>query len=225
MSNTHRSLSNRRSTVWLAAAALAIASLAGLSAHSVKSRANPTLATAFVSSPSAGTDAPIPIAWAGADTGLKVTCFNTANTSPARPDDPLWPRVTAIGFELPGQLSGFRLVSPAAGWTLEEDVEAPLGSATVTLDFAIVAPVNPMGRSIIGNPHQLLGLPPGQVRPGERFCVSGPFPTGPAIEQILNGVVVRFHGCTRVGPQSTSACGTTPRARFRCSPDGRGRRM
>ena len=200
MSNTRRSLSNRRSIRWLTAAALAIASLAGISAHSVKSRANPTLATAFVSSPSAGTDAPIPIAWAGADTGLKVTCFNTANTSPARSDNPLWPRVTAIGFELPGQLSGFRLVSPAAGWTLEEDVEAPLDGATVTLDFAIVAPVNPMGRSIIGNPHQLLGLPPGQARPGERFCVSGPFPTGPAIEQILNGVVVRFHGVQPGGP-------------------------
>jgi hypothetical protein len=200
MSNIRRSISNRRSTAWIAAAGLAVASLAGISAHSVKSLANPTLATAFVSSPSAGTDAPIPIAWAGADTGLKVACFNTANTSPARQDDPLWPRVTAIGFELPGRLSGFRLVAPASDWSLEENVEAPLGDTAVTLDFAIVAPVNPMGRSIVGDPHHLLGLPPNQSRPGARFCVSGPFPSGLTIEQILNGVVVRFHGVDGGGP-------------------------
>ena len=121
-------------------------SLVGISAHSVKGRANPLLATAFVSSPSVGTDEPIPIAWGAVDTGLRVVCFNTANTSHARADTALWPRVTAIGFELPGQLSGFRLLTPSNGWELEEDVDASLpGAATVTLDFAIVAPVNPMG--------------------------------------------------------------------------------
>ena len=200
MSNTRPSVPNRRSTAWVAAAALGAAWLAGVSAHSVKGLAAPSRATAFVSSPSAGTDQPISIAWVGSDTGLKVACFNTANTSPARPDNPLWPRITAIGFELPGQLSGFRLVAPTADWEIEENVEAPLGETSVTLDFAIVAPVNPMGRSIVGNPRRWLGLPPNQSRPGARFCVSGPFPSGLSIEQILNGVVVRFHGVDDGGP-------------------------
>jgi len=201
MSNIRRSVPSRRCAVGIAVAVLSIVSLVGISAHSVKGRANPLLATAFVSSPSTGTDEPIRIAWGLADTGLRVVCFNTANTSHARADDGLWPRVTAIGFELPGQFSGFRLLTPSNGWELEEDVEAPVpGAATVALDFAIVAPVNPMGRSVIGNPHQLLGLPPDQARPGARFCVSGPFPAGLTIEQILNGVVVRFHGVEAGGP-------------------------
>src|SRR4249919_747234 len=87
-----------------AGAALALASLAAVSAHTVKGLQNAILATAYVSSPSAGTDAPIALTWGtgetGLDTGLKVVCFYVANTSPARIDRPEWPRVTSVGFEL-----------------------------------------------------------------------------------------------------------------------------
>lgn len=161
-----------------------------VSAHTVRGLAFPAGATAFVSSPSAGSDAPIALAWPGQDTGLRVVCFNAANSSPAVAAQPDWPRVFGVGFELPGALSGFRLVSPSTGaWEIVEGAALPLGAASVGLDFAIVA-----------RPGPLRGLPPGQsaVRgSGQRFCVSGPFPAtvngAPAtIETLLNGVVVGF---------------------------------
>jgi hypothetical protein len=198
----------------VASSATFFASLAGLSAHIVKGLDWPDFATAFVSSPSAGTDAPIPIGWAQQNTGLKVVCFNVANTSPARPAFPDWPRITGIGFELPGSPSGFSLMAPLDGdWHLVEGAQASLpGHDTVTLDLAILARVNPTGRTP-GQPDNPRGIPPGQqgVRgSGTRFCVSGPFPdrlpdlstADPAdtvattIEGLLNGVVVAFHGVT-----------------------------
>ena len=81
---------------------------------------------------------------------------------------------------LPGAPSGFALLEPLDGeWELAEGIRAEIpGHDTVTLDVAIVARVNPVGRSRRG-PHALLGLPPGQLSvrgSGTRFCVSGPFP-------------------------------------------------
>ena len=75
------------------------------------------------------------------DTGLRVACFYVANTSPARVDRPDWPRVTSVGFELPGSPSGFSLVAPLDGdWELVEGTRVFLpGHGPVTLDFAIVA--------------------------------------------------------------------------------------
>jgi hypothetical protein len=192
----------RRTGVVLSAVFLA--SLAGVSAHVVRGLASPNLVTAFVSSPTAGTDAPVRLVWGPQDTGLRVVCFNAANTSASRADRPGWPRITAVGFELPGTLSGFALVAPLNGdWELVEDAEAALpGRGHVSLDFALMAHINPTGRTP-GRPDDPLGIPPGQpaVRgSGTRFCVSGPFPdeltTGQAttIEQIINGVVVGFHG-------------------------------
>jgi len=133
-----------------------------------------------------------------------VVCFYVANTSLPRADRPGWPRITGVGFELPGTLSGFSLLTPLDGdWELVEDVHASLpGHGEVTLDFALVAPANPTGRTP-GRPHDPAGIPPGQQAArgaGTRFCVSGPFPaslngTQPTtIEQIINGVVVGFHG-------------------------------
>ena len=187
--------------------AICLASLASVSAHVVKGLTSPELATAFVSSPSAGTDAPVRLAWGTQDTGLRVACFNAANTSPERLDRPGWPRVTGVGFELPGSPSGFSLVAPLDGdWELVEGARAFLpGHGTVTLDFALVARPNPKRRRH-GRPDELGGIPPGQpaVRgSGTRFCVSGPFPdeliAGQAttIEQIVNGVVVGFQGVDR----------------------------
>jgi hypothetical protein len=77
------------------------------------------------------------------------------------------------------------------------------GQIGLTLDVALVAPVNPVGRSIGGEPLQLLGIPPGQRAErlsGTKFCVAGPFPGGLSIEQILNGVVLRFQGLEPNGP-------------------------
>lgn len=195
--------------------AICIVSVAGMSAHIVKGVVNSTLATALVSSPSTGQDAPIKIQW-GTDTGLRVMCFNVANTSPPRPDDADWPRVTGVGFELPGSPAGFSLLEPLDGqWELVEGGTAAIpGSATVALDFALVARVNPAGLSRTG-PRDPLGIPPGQPRgSGTRFCVSGPFPdmlpnpTDPeaplaaTIERLLDGVVVGFHRVQPSGPST-----------------------
>ena len=171
---------------------------------------NPTLATAFVSSLAAGTDAPIKIMWCPQDTGLRVVCFYAANTSIPRAADADWPRVMAVGFELPGRASGFSLVQPLDDeWELLEDRRVSIdGRGTVALDFAIVARANPAGWFRRG-PHDPRGIPPGQPATrgsGTRFCVSGPFPdtlpdlsdpsktVATTIETIVNGVVVSLHG-------------------------------
>ena len=141
-----------------------------------------------------------------------------ANTSAPRNDDPDWPRITAVGFELPGDPSGFSLLEPLDGtWEIVEDVEASIpGHGTVTLDFALRADVNPAGFSRRG-PNSPLGIPPGQAATrgsGTRFCVSGPFPdTLPdlavpggiidtTIERLITGVVVGFHRSKRFGPST-----------------------
>lgn len=188
----------------LLAGGICIASLATVSGHVVRGIAHPSLATAFVSSPSAALDAPIPIMWGTHDTGLRVVCFYAANTSPARSDAPDWPRVTGIGFELPGDRSGFSLLEPLDGtWEVVEGVSADVSGSSVVADFAILAGVSPAGWSREG-PNRPLGIPPGQPAgrgSGTRFCVSGPFPDDLNIEGVLNGVLVRFH---RVVPDGTS---------------------
>ncbi len=171
--------------------AVVVGAWAGLSAHVVRGLAFPAQATAFVSSPAAGADAPIPILWGAQDTGLRVVCFNVANSSPPLAGAPDWPRVIGTGFELPGTPAGFSLLSPTDGaWELIEGAALPVpGHGVVGLDFAIVA-----------RPATLRGLPPGQAAvrgSGTRFCVSGPFPAtvngAPAtIETFINGVIVGF---------------------------------
>lgn len=215
--HVERSLGRR----WVRRAALfavfaACATAAHLSAHGVVGVVSPTLATAFVSSPSVGTDKPIKVLWDSIDTGLRVACFNAANTSTPRLDQAGWPRVTAVGFELPGRPSGFSLIEPLDDeWELVEGeaVEIP-NRGRVVLDFAIVTRANRKG-SMRGKDHHLAGLPPGQAAvrgSGTRFCVSGPFPDrlpdvkDPAvtvdttIELLINGVVVTFDRVEGRGP-------------------------
>ena len=161
---------------------LALAS-ASASAHVVRGILYPTLATAFVSSPSAAEDALLPIAWAGHDTGLRVACFYVANTSPALAAAAGFPRITAVGFELPGPRAGFALSTPIdSGWQVVNNVSASLlGRGQVTLDFALLS----------SGP----GIAPGQTGSrgnGTKFCVTGPFPEGSTIEQILNGIVIGY---------------------------------
>jgi len=184
---------------------LVLASLTAISAHTVRSVSSSPV-KAFVSSPTSGNDSPVAIQWLNPstppttfDTGLRVACFFVANPSlpdPARPD---WPRITSVGFELPGTPSGFALVDPVDGnWQLRENVPTTLAGQDITLDFTIVAGVNPTGRTP-AKPEDPSGIPPGQPDTtrgaGIRFCVSGPFPPQlTKIEDILNGVVVGFHG-------------------------------
>jgi hypothetical protein len=188
--------------------AILLACMAGVSAHVVRGVDNPTLATAFVSSPSGAADAPIRIGWGGIDTGVRIVCFNVANTSPVRADDADSPRVVGAGFELPGSPRGFSLLEPlGGGWQIVEGAQATLpGGQSLTLDFAVVSHASGADwehKSAI--PHA--GIPPGQPQTrgsGTRFCISGPFPdtlpnpgvpgdtVATNIESILNGVVVRF---------------------------------
>jgi hypothetical protein len=215
-SRLHRFIRSRRTLALLGA--IFMASVAGVSAHVVRGVVNPTFTTAFVSSPSGATDAPIKIMWGTRDTRLRVVCFYAANTSMPRADDADWPRVMGVGFELPEKPSGFSLLEPLDdAWELVEgSTVAIAGRGTVALDFAIVARVNPAGYSRKG-PHDLRGIPPGQPATrgsGIRFCVSGPFPdtlpdlsdptkTVPTtIETIINGVVVSFVGVEPHGPSS-----------------------
>ena len=195
-----------RSRIALMAAG-ALAAAAGLSAHVIRGVDNPVAATAFVSSPSATADAPIRVAWGGVDTGLRIVCFNVANSSPVSPDDPGSPRLTAAGFELPGSPRGFTLLTPNDGWTLAEGTSVTMpGGQTVTLDFAVLTHSNG-GDWEHKSPMPHVGIAPGQpaVRgSGVRFCVSGPFPdtlpnltvpgatVATTVELLLNGVVVRF---------------------------------
>ena len=188
-----------------------------MSAHVIKGLASPDSVTAFVASPSAGTDVPIPVRWGdattGVDTGLRVVCFYAANTSAPRLDRPQWPRITAVGFELPGSPSGFTLVEPLdREWELVEGAEASLPDHDeVTLDFALVARES-RARWTRRHPREPRGIPPGQPaergRGTTRFCVTGPFPdrlpntstpdpedtVATNIEKLIDGVVVGFHG-------------------------------
>ena len=209
-------ISTRITRLHVATVPAILVASAAVSAHVVRGLISPTGATAFASSLTSGSDAPVPLKWStgtlAVDTGLRAACFNVANTSTPRVDRPEWPRVTSAGFELPGSLSGFSLVAPLDDeWQIVEGTRVFLpGHGLVTLDFAIVArprhalvwpklPVDPRG------------IPPGQpgVRgSGTRFCVTGPFPdtlpnlatedpldtVSTSIEGILNGVVVGFHG-------------------------------
>lgn len=195
--------------------AMVVASAASLSAHVVKGLVSPDSATAFVSSPTSATDAPVAVKWTTSmtvvDTGLRVACFYAANTSPPRVDQKNGPRLTSLGFELPGSPSGFKLLSASDGgdWEIVEGVQAFLpGHGLVTLDFAIVAHAT----QVPWWPPQFIkpgGIPPGQPSArgsGTRFCVSGPFPdtlpnlTTPdpddvaatTIETLLNGAVAAF---------------------------------
>lgn len=172
----------RSKRVLAIAAVLALTCPTGLSAHRVIGRTYPTLATAFVQSPTASPrDLPIPIF----DTGVSVICFRVTNTSPAAA------RITALGLELPGQRTGFALLGARGGLTLVENVAGVPGFPDVTLDFALM-PEGGLDRSTAG-----VGLAPGA--PVTTFCVSGPFDPAVPIETLLNGVFVRFEAGAALG--------------------------
>ena len=168
----------------LVAAILAVSTIE-LFAHRVIGVGDPIGHRALVQSPNPApaVDMPIPVF----DTGLSVACFRVTNTSLTGA------RITAIGLELSGELSGFALVSPLdRGLSIQENVEVP-GFPGVALDFAVVTGPNFTG----GRPQ--LGLAP--QAPPTLICVSGPFPNEP-IETMLNGVFVGFRGGEGAGNAS-----------------------
>ena len=155
-------------------------------AHTIRGVNYPTLAVARLSSPTSNLDRPIPL---GGD--LALACFNVQNRSLYAA------KITAVGFDLPGDFTGFALVSPVGTeFDLENEVGQVPGFPKLTLDFALLT-----GRTFAsGNPAD--GLPPGSTP--TQFCVSGPFPRDPAdstqfttIEVLLNYSFVRFK---QVGP-------------------------
>jgi hypothetical protein len=165
--------------------------------HTVRGMNNPTQAIARLMSlnPAPVVDSPIQIP----GTNLSIVCFRAQNTSPFNA------RITAIGFDFPGDFSGFELVdpasvdeaNPAAHVTLQsylnfsiENRTGPLpGFQCATLDFALQT-----GRNFKkGDPG--VGLAPSTTT--TTFCVKGPFPRGLSIEEILNYSFVRFQN---VGP-------------------------
>ena len=154
---------------------LAVLGAIEVSAHRVIGVNHPALHVAAVRSPAASTtDMPVPIY----DTGLSVVCFRVTNSSDTS-------YITGVGLELPGDLSGFALMSPLdRGWSIAEGVDAP-GFGDSTMDFAVV-----MGTHFAG------GKPKQGIQKGDgvvTICVSGPFPPTP-IETMLNGVFVGFRG-------------------------------
>jgi hypothetical protein len=140
-----------------------------LSAHRVIGRKYPTLATALVQSPNASTsDFPIPL-W---NTGLSVVCLKVTNTSPGDA------RITGLGLDIPGVLSGFALIAPVnSGATLVENVGPVEGFPGVALDVAVIT-----------TPGLDRGTQP------TTLCISGPFDPAVPIETLLNGVFVAFQG-------------------------------
>ena len=109
---------------------------------------------------------------------LVVVCFRVRNTSPFDS------RLTAIGFELPGDLTGFTLISPTdSEFQVIEDVANVPGLPGVTLDFALTT-----GRTF-GGGRPNSGLAPGSTL--TTFCISGPFPPDVPLERLLDRGVLR----------------------------------
>ena len=192
------SLSQRNLIASITLSLLLTLGLAALAyGHTIRGMSNPTLAIARLSSPNPApaVDLPIPIP----GTNLSLVCFKAQNTSPFQA------RITAIGFDFPGDFSGFELVdpasvdplNPAAHVTLPnylnfsiENQSGPLpGFQCATLDFALQTGKNFKK----GEPDA--GLATGNA--ATTFCVKGPFPKGLSIEEILNYSFVRFQN---VGP-------------------------
>jgi hypothetical protein len=170
----------RSARLLMSVAVATLVSAAALSAHNFIGLDHGTLVRARVQSPNAAvTDFPVPIE----GTGLSVVCFRVRNTSPFDS------RITALGFDLPGELTGFTLISPTdSEFHLIEDVGHVPGLPGVTLDFALTT-----GRTFAG------GRPGAGLAPSSTlttFCVSGPFPQDVPIERLLDRVVLRVQ---RVG--------------------------
>ena len=163
--------------------------------HTIRGMSNPTLATARLSSPTTAIDSPIQIP----GTNLSIVCFKVQNTSLFDA------RISSIGFDFPGDFSGFELVNPTSvdasnpsayvsvqsylNYSIENQAGPLPGFSCANLDFALQTGKNFKKGNLD------LGLAPSTTT--TTFCVKGPFPRGLTIEEILNYVFVRFQ---KVGP-------------------------
>lgn len=165
--------------------------------HTIRGLNNSTQATARLTSlnPAPAVDLQIPIS----GTNQSLVCFKAQNTSPFAA------KITAIGFDFPGDFSGFELVDPASfdplnpsayvtlqsylNFSIESQTGPLPGFPCGTLDFALQTGPNFKK----GNPD--LGLAFSNTL--TTFCVKGPFPRGLTVEEILNYAFVRFQN---VGP-------------------------
>jgi hypothetical protein len=161
--------------VWLSVT-LALFAGGAVYAHTYIGLHHERMVGARVQSPNANVvDKPVPIP----GTDLSVVCFRVRNTGPADT------RITAIGLDLPGEPTGFTLISPTDGnFRLIEQVHNVPGMPDVTLDFALVT-----GRTFPGG-RPADGLAPSTVL--TTFCVSGPFDQNTAIERLLDRGVLRL---------------------------------
>ena len=190
---------NRRSRT-IAALTLCLALVTSAYGHTIRGMNNPTQATARLSSPTTAVDSPIPVP----GTALSIVCFNVQNTSAFDA------RITAIGFDFPGDFGGFVLVDPASvdpanpaahvtiqdylNFSIENETGPLPGFGCATLDFALQTGKNFKK----GNPDAGLARSPTTTT----FCVKGPFPKGLTVEEILNYSFVRFE---RVGADGTAS--------------------
>ena len=85
----------------LAVAAILAVVSTNVSAHVVRGLFYPTLATAFVSSPTGTADSPVPIAWGTQVTGLRVACFFACCRRSTRGGN--WSRVSMSQFRATGR--------------------------------------------------------------------------------------------------------------------------
>ena len=169
--------------IFFAHAAITVAIVFGvidsIKAHNIKGINYPTQATARITSPNATVvDFPVPIF----DTGLSVACFKVRNTSPSGAI------ITAVGLDLPGTYDDFNLVAPTNSiFHVQSQVDFRPFYSNRELDFAFLTGprFNSSGRDGLEPSTQFMTM-----------CVSGSFPAGLSIENMLNYVFVRF---TNVG--------------------------
>jgi hypothetical protein len=113
-------------------------------------------------------------------------------------------RITALGFNLPGDLPNFILTSTtSAGFTLANNVGGVPGLGGATLDFALLTG----GTFASGNPGA--GIAPGQT---VSFSVIGPLPSTFGFERILDDGVVRFEQAGPTGTQTGTGFGPSAAA-------------
>src|SRR5215207_1290461 len=124
-----------------AAAALACGMSLTALAHNIAGTTYPDLARARLSRTLSATCQPISGLTPVEGTNLYIACFDVQNLSPDGA------RITAIGFDLPGEFGEFALVAPNnfaaevgsyAGFEIRNDVDRVPGFPDTVLDFALV---------------------------------------------------------------------------------------
>ena len=113
-------------------------------------------------------------------------------------------RITALGFNLPGNFPDFTLAgSTSSAFTLANDVGGVSGVGGATLDFALLTGLT------FANGNPAAAIAPGQTI---SFSVIGPFPSTFDFELLLDSVVVRFEQAGPTGAQAGTGFGPSAAA-------------